>query len=166
MKLLNYRIETDHTVLLQYADGADKRVPISKLRKYVEQEDFNKIELALNLRKYYFKRNLPRLGVLAVVAGVVAFGGVSENQRLQRIIHHNALPIASPHVDSAKKAPLPSPKPAPVIVVTPTAHTPQPTPSSSASPSPSVTPASKSHKSKKQSIMDRIFHIHKPDKVK
>lgn len=114
-KLLKYSIETDQTVLLQYADSPAKRVPISQVEQHVGHDDLKKIQTSVRMRQNFFKRHLPKLSIVAICGGLIALGGLSQNQQLQQRISPSpdAKPTTSPV--EAKKAVLPTPKIAPIF---------------------------------------------------
>lgn len=87
LKLKNYSVETDNTVLLQFEDGSDKRVSLNHIGEFVAGNDLKKIQGALKVRKSFFKRHVPRVGIAVLASGLATLAGMTHQQQLNHIIH-------------------------------------------------------------------------------
>lgn len=105
IKLTNYSLETENTVLLCFEDGSEKRVPLNHIGEFVAGNDLKKIQGALKIRKSFFKRHLPRASIAVVASGLATLAGMTHQQQLNHLIHPTN-PTQSVTSESSKAAAL------------------------------------------------------------
>ncbi|MDF2461015.1 MAG: hypothetical protein K0S68_418 [Candidatus Saccharibacteria bacterium] len=71
-ELANYSIETDHTVLLAYADGRRLRVPIGQLPHHLAKPDLERVRASLRLRRDFIRTHMPKAALLLLGIGLVS----------------------------------------------------------------------------------------------
>lgn len=119
-KVRKYSIETDETIFLQFKDGSDIRVPVGDLALYVGSADLNRIERAIQVRKLFFQRHLPKLGLALAAGTLLSFAGLNSNQELHTLLQPQSLPTESLQSDRLNS--LPAPKPLHLIKPSPDPH--------------------------------------------
>jgi hypothetical protein len=71
-QLSNYSVETDQLILLSFEDGRSLRVPISQLPKYLKGRDLQRVRRAINMRRAFFRQNMPPTIIVLIATLVVA----------------------------------------------------------------------------------------------
>lgn len=67
-QLSNFSIETDHTILLQFKNGQERRVPVSQLARHLAGPDLSRVSEALKLRRDFIRMHIPKAGLMLVLA--------------------------------------------------------------------------------------------------
>ena len=99
-KLLNYSIETDQLVLLEFSDGQNLRVSFDQVEDYLTGSDLIKVKKAIKIRQEFFKHNnLPGTLVVMAVLSLGVFVAL-DYQRVAEIIN-GTRPVASPDIEPA-----------------------------------------------------------------
>lgn len=99
-KLANFSVETDRVVLLQFRDGRERRVLVSRLAEYLGSADLARVSAAVKLRQSFLKDHMPRLGGWAMLAGaataafLLAGGGATVAQLVRPAV--SVAPVPSP----------------------------------------------------------------------
>jgi hypothetical protein len=106
--LLNYSIETDHTVLLSFKDGRRLRVHLDDLPRYLSAADLATITRAVKLRNDFIRRHMPKAALALVAGGLIALAGTTTNQ-LAAWWEHRTDPVSAP-TETA-----PAPTSAPIV---------------------------------------------------
>ncbi|MEO7617669.1 MAG: hypothetical protein ABIS59_02400 [Candidatus Saccharibacteria bacterium] len=150
MKLAKYSIETDKTVLLQFADGTDKRVSPERLVEYVTGDDLTTVQGALKVRQRFLKRHLPKLAMALTAGGIIGIIGLSQQQELNTLMHRaDPKPLAEHYPSLTSHAqtlatPAPTPSHSTNVLAATASPSVTPTPSSSPGKVPSTTQPHKS----------------------
>jgi hypothetical protein len=116
-ELANYSIETDQLVWLAFKDGHSLRVPVAQLARYLAPRDLQKVRKAMNLRKDFFRQNMPKALVAVVAFGLITL--VVAGQQVLALLGRRSTPtLASPtHTEIVRnitpQSPEPSPAPSP-----------------------------------------------------
>jgi hypothetical protein len=121
-KLLNYSLETDQLVWLEFSDGRNLRVAFDQVGDHLTGPDLVKVQRAIKLRQDFFRQNLPGTMVLLAVVGLSVFIGM-DYKNLSGIVS-GGRPVASPPVEKSAPAQViqtTSPSPAPPESVSPAA---------------------------------------------
>lgn len=100
--LANYSIETDQTVLLSFADGRRVRVPLGQLAQHLEPADLIKVQRALELRRSFIKRHMPRTLLAFTTSGLMALFTLTTNQTTAWIQPHPEAPAEAPSPEHAE----------------------------------------------------------------
>jgi hypothetical protein len=120
--LVNYSIETDHTVLLSFKDGRRLRVPLGQLPNHLGADDLAKITRALKLRRDFIRRHMPKAVLVLVAGGLIALGATEAPKVVAWLTHQPATPAPAPEPaapkivhDSRTASPTVAPSPQPAI---------------------------------------------------
>ncbi len=96
-RLADFSIETENTVLLQFAGGGQQRVAVGQLEHYLPSDDLRRVYKALRLRKQFLSRHMPRLGALVLLAGgVMAFLVLGGGQAVANLLHRDPAAVPAP----------------------------------------------------------------------
>lgn len=143
-KLRSYSIETDNTVLLQFDEGGEQRVPVGQLRNFVRGEDLRTIQGALRIRRTFLQRHLPKFAIAIAAGGLISVTAMTHQNVINRLMQHSPQPNTIHHhprlTTEAKLLPSPTPGAQSGSNVLGTAASPTPTASTPA-PTPTVVPA-------------------------
>jgi hypothetical protein len=137
-KLLNYSIETDQLVWLEFSDGESLRVTFQQIPDLLSGPELHKVSRAIKLRQDFFRNNLPKKMVLLAAVGLASFAAV-QTKAVAGILNHIHPGALAPAPDVHRAGIISSPTPTPTItppVTPPPAVSPLP-----ASPVPLATPA-------------------------
>ena len=111
-KLLNYSIETDQLVLLEFSDGQNLRVGFDQVEEYLTGTDLIKVKKAIKIRQDFFKHNnLPGTLVVMAVLSLGVFVAL-DYQRVAEIIN-GTRPVVSPSEEPVAAAIILTPSPTP-----------------------------------------------------
>jgi hypothetical protein len=161
LKLAKYSIETDKTVLLQFADGSDKRISPERLVEYVTGDDLSAVQAAFKVRKTFLKRHLPKLVIIVAAGGIISLIGLSQQKELNILMHHSdPKSLVEHHPDLTSYA---------HIIATPKPSQSTNVLSAAVSPSPAITPSNNpsippsSHKThSKHHLEIKVFNLRLP----
>lgn len=117
-KLLNYSIETDQLVLLEFSDGKTLRVGFDQVEDYLTGTDLIKVKKAIKIRQDFFKHNnLPGTLVVMAVLSLGVFVAL-DYDRVAEIIN-GSRPVASPSEEPVAAAVILTPSPTPTTTPAP-----------------------------------------------
>jgi len=91
-ELVNYSIETDQTVLLEFASGHQTRVPIQLLAQYLRPADLARVKQALRLRRRFLQDHMPRAAAAIIITGLATMLMLAG--RVVAVLWPSALPAA------------------------------------------------------------------------
>src|SRR5882724_13587912 len=93
-ELSNYSIENDQLGWLVFKDGHSLRVPVGQLSRYLVPKDLKKVRRAMELRRDFFRQNMPKAFLLLLAFGLIAAVTASTTAVAWVSRHHTGLPAA------------------------------------------------------------------------
>jgi len=112
-KLTNFSIETDHTVLLQFNDGRELRVPLTRIKEHLGANDLNRISAAVQLRRNFIRNHMPKVSVVVIVAAasLATLLATTSTRALTLLLPRATVLEALPAHDQQPRLELPRPNP-------------------------------------------------------
>ncbi len=117
-RLINFSVETDNVVWLQFHNGHEQRVPVGSLAQHLLEPDLKRVRAALKLRRDFIKTHAPKAGLLFVAALGLAALWLTGHRAVAQLFTPAPTPSAAPlHENIAGLAPSPSVTVTPVAAV-------------------------------------------------